>query len=182
MATEHVKVYEEKKGLPIWAWLLPLLLLLALLAYFLLHRNHPTDAVAPAGAATATAASAGGPATAAPNLGSVHFDTDKATLTPEGQATLTRAAEYMKQNPGAHLRVEGFTDATGNDPHNQDLSVQRAMTAANFLQSQGIERSRLTGGGFASNNPVDTNATEAGKADNRRVELFHSKFGKSLGG
>lgn len=171
MATEHVKVFEEKKGLPIWAWLLPLLLLLALLAYFLLHRNHAAET----GAATATAASAGGPSTAAPNLGSIHFDTDKATLTPEGQATLTRAAEYMKQNPSAHLRVEGFTDSTGTESHNNDLSTQRAMATANFLQSQGIERSRLTGGGFGNSKPVDTNATETGKADNRRVELFQQQ-------
>lgn len=172
MAPEHVKVYEEKKGLPLWAWLLPLLILLGLLLWFLLHRNHPADNSAAPAAATATAASAGGPAVAAPNLGAIHFDTDKATLTPEGQATLTRAAEYMKQNPGAHLRIEGFTDSTGTEPHNGDLSTQRAMTAANFLQSQGIDRTRLTGGGFGDAKPVDTNATEAGKADNRRVELF----------
>ena len=160
---EHVKVYEEKKkGLPIWAWLLPLLLLLALLAYFLTHRAAPV--------ATDTAVAT--PAAAFPDLGTVHFDTDKATLTPEGQATLQQAAAAMKSNPNTHLRIEGFTDSTGTEPHNETLSDQRAKTVADYLQSQGIDRSRLTGQGFAASKPVDTNATPQGKADNRRVELF----------
>ncbi len=167
MATEHVKVYEEKKSLPIWAWLLPLLLLLALLAWYFLHRSQPAPAATGVPVTAPAAAVAG-----VPNLGAIHFDTDKATLTPEGTATLTRAAEYMKQNPSAHLRIEGFTDSTGTDPHNNDLSYQRALTAGHFLEGQGIDKSRLTGGGFGDSNPADTNATTAGKADNRRVELF----------
>lgn len=171
MATQHVKVYEDKKkGLPIWAWLLPLLLLIALLAWFLLR---PKSQAAVNTAAPATAATAA--TTGAPDLGTVHFDTDKATLTPEGQATLMRAAAYLKQNPGAHMRIEGYTDSTGSEPHNADLSEQRALAAGHFLEGQGIERSRLTGGGFAASNPADTNATSAGKADNRRVEIFEQK-------
>ncbi len=166
---EHVKVYEEKKkGLPIWAWLLPLLLLLALLAYFLTHRNNTAADATPA--ATPVAATAA-PA-AFPDLGTVHFDTNKATLTPEGQATLNQAAAAMKGNPNVHLRMEGFTDSTGTDPHNDNLSNQRAKTVVDYLNAQGIERSRLTGEGFGSAKPVDSNATPQGKADNRRVELF----------
>ncbi len=161
---EHVKVFEEKKkGLPIWAWLLPLLLLLGLLAWFLTHRNN-TAGIAPATAAAPTAAF--------PDLGTVHFDTDKATLTPEGQATLQQAAAAMKGNPNVHLRLEGYTDSTGTDPHNDTLSNQRARTVVDYLQGQGIERSRLTGEGFGATKPVDSNATPQGKADNRRVELF----------
>ena len=165
---EHVKIYEEKKrGLPIWAWLIPLLLLLALLAYFLLHR--PT---ANAGVAAPVPASGAVAAAAFPDLGTVHFDTDKATLTPEGTATLEKAAAAMKSNPNAHMRLEGYTDSTGTDPHNNTLSDQRAKTVADFLAAQGIDRSRLTGEGFGAAKPVDTNATDQGKADNRRVELF----------
>ena len=168
---ERVKVYEEgnKKGLPIWAWLLPLLLLLALLAYFLTRHKADTTAVPPAAAVTQ-------PAPAAfPALGTVHFETDKATLTPEGQATLDKAADVMKNDPSVHLRVEGFTDASGAEPHNQTLSQQRAYAVANYLKGKGIDGSRLTGEGFASANPINTNATESGKADNRRVELFSQK-------
>ena len=159
---DRVKVYEEKKsGTPIWAWLLPLLLVLALLGYFLVRHNKTQE--------TASAPLAQG---AFPDLGVVHFDTDKATLTPDGTATLDKAVDALKANPKAHMRLEGYTDATGTAPHNADLSEQRAMTVADYLQSKGIERSRLTGGGFGPEKPVDTNATPTGKADNRRVELF----------
>ena len=170
---ERVKVYEENKksGIPIWAWLLPLLLLLALLAYFL--TRHKDDTAAPA--ATPVTQSTPAPAAAFPDLGTVHFDTDKATLTAEGTATLDKAADAMKNDPGVHMRLEGYTDSTGTDPHNQTLSQQRAYTVANYLKGKGIDGNRLTGDGFAASNPVDTNATAAGKADNRRVELFSQK-------
>ena len=162
---ENVKVYEEKKaGVPIWAWLLPLLLLLALLAYFLTrHKGVPAPAPTPVAQTTPAAL---------PDLGTVHFATNSATLTPEGQATLDRAADAMKSNPNAHLRLEGYTDSTGTDTHNLSLSQQRTFAVANYLKGKGIDGSRLTGNGFAATNPADTNATSTGKADNRRVELF----------
>ncbi len=161
---DRVKVYEEnkKKGLPIWAWLLPLLLLLALLVYFLTRHPAAQTAAAPAPAATS----------AFPDLGTVHFNTNQATLTPQGEATLSQAAVAMKANPNAHLRLEGYTDSTGTPAANQSLSQQRAMAVANYLKGQGIDGSRLTGGGFGQAQPAATNATDAGKADNRRVELF----------
>ena len=167
---DRVKVYEEKKkaGVPIWAWLLPLLLLLGLLAYFLTrHRAEPATAVTPVTQATPAAAT-----NAFPDLGTVKFDTDKDTLTPEDQATLDRAADAMKTNPNVHLRMEGYTDSTGTDPHNYNLSQRRAIAVAEYLKSKGVDGNRLTGEGFGKANPADTNATEAGKADNRRVELF----------
>ena len=161
---DRVKIYEEtKKRTPVLAWLLPLLLLLALLAYFL-TRHHTADNGPTTGAAVA--------APAFPDLGSIHFDTDKATITPEGQATLQQAAAAMKANPSSHLRIEGFTDSTGSAPHNADLSEQRALAVAAYLKGQGIDGNRLTGGGFGPGKPIDTNATPDGKADNRRVELF----------
>ncbi len=164
---DHVKVYEEKKsGLPIWAWLLPLILIAALLAYFL-TRHHDQ----PAAVATQTPVTQSTP-TKFPDLGTVHFDTDKATLTAAGMATLDQAADAMKSNPAAHLRLEGYTDSTGTDPHNLSLSQQRAIAVANYLKGKGIDGNRLTGSGFGEANPADTNATSSGKADNRRVELF----------
>lgn len=167
---DRVKVYEEgtRKKLPIWAWLLPLLLLFAVMAYFLTRHHDEPTATSPAVRQATSATSAG----ALPNLGTVHFDTNKATLTPESQAILQRAAAAMKSNPNAHLRLEGYTDSTGDPSHNLSLSQQRTMTVANFLKGQGIDGSRLTGGGFGPSNPADTNATSSGKADNRRVEFF----------
>ena len=164
--SENVKIYEEKKrGLSIWAWLLPLLLLLALLAYFLTrHKAEPVITQAPVSQVA--------PAAAFPDLGTVHFDTNQATLTPASQATLDKAADAMKANPNAHMRLEGYTDSTGTDMHNLTLSQQRAYVVANYLKAKGIDGSRLTGNGFGPGNPADTNATDSGKADNRRVELF----------
>ncbi len=163
---EKVKIYEEKKSTPIWLWLLPLLLLLAVAAYLLTrHKGEPaqTQAVATSPAAATSAF---------PDLGMVHFAIDQATLTPEGKDTLNKAAAAMKANPNAHLRLEGYTDATGSKPHNDTLSDRRATAVADYLKALGIDGSRLTGAGFGPEKPVDTNATAAGKADNRRVELF----------
>ena len=170
---DRVKVYEEgtKKSLPLWAWLLPLLLLLALLAFFFLHPQTgaagPTSEAAPAATSVPVQN-----ASTLPKLGTVHFETGKATLTPEGTATLQQAAAAMKNNPSAHLRLEGYTDSTGSTGENATLSQQRAVTVAEYLKRQGIDGSRLTGAGFGQSNPADTNSTDQGKADNRRVELF----------
>ena len=166
--SDKVKVYEEKKGLPIWAWLLPLLLLIALAAYFLTRQKaEPAVTQAPISQAA--------PAAAFPDLGTVHFDTNKATLTPESQATLDKAASAMQANPNVRLRLEGYTDSTGGDLHNLSLSQQRAYAVANYLKAKGIDGNRLTGNGFGPVNPTDSNATDNGKADNRRVELFSQR-------
>ena len=162
---DKVKVYEEKKGVPVWAWLIPLLLLIALAAYLLTrHKAEPAITQAPVSQIA--------PAVAFPDLGTVHFETDKADLTPASQATLDKAADAMKANPNAHIRLEGYTDSSGTDMHNLTLSQQRTYAVANYLKAKGIDGSRLTGNGFGPGNPADTNATDNGKADNRRVELF----------
>ena len=163
---DRIKVYEEKtgKGVPVWAWLLPLLLLVLLALLFLRHR---TTAPATVAAVPATASASG-----LPSLGAVHFDTDQATLTPEDQATLDRAAEAMKGNPNVRLRLEGYTDSTGSDTHNLTLSQQRALAVATYLKGKGVDTSHLSGEGFGPANPTDTNTTASGKADNRRVELY----------
>ncbi len=154
--TDRVKIYEEKKkGAPVWAWLLPLLLVVGLLAYFL-TRHHPDPQQA----------------SATPDLGTVYFDTNQAVLTADDQQTLQRAAATMKQNPNVHMRLEGFTDSTGSSSQNATLSERRATSVADYLQTQGIDRKRLTGGGNGASHPADTNASEQGKAENRRVELF----------
>ncbi len=171
--TERVKVYEEggkKAGIPIWWWLLPLLVLLALLAYFL--TRHKADTSAPVATPTATAQPA---AAALPTLAAVHFATDKSDLSPEAKATLDQAAVAMKQDKGIHLRIEGYTDSTGTLPHNDNLAGARAATVVEYLKAKGVDHSQLTGEGFGPEKPVDTNATAAGKADNRRVELFRAQ-------
>ncbi len=160
---ERVKVYEEtkKKSFPVWAWLLPLLLLLGLLIFFLTRRH---DAPAPQAAAAAAAAQ--------PSLGTVYFDTDKADLTVGGTAVLQQAVARMKADPNIKLRLQGYTDSTGIGTHNNSLSGARAAAVAKYLIAQGIDAGRLSGAGFGPEQPAATNATAAGKADNRRVELY----------
>ncbi len=169
MNADRVKVYEEgkKAGIPIWAWLLPLLLLLALLAYFFVHRNSE-----PAGAPVTQNPPT---ATSPPQLGEVHFATNDATLTSEDKTSLDQAAAYMSQNPNAHMRLEGFTDSTGPSKLNDDLSGRRTAAVASYLESKGVPASRLTGQGFGPEDPKASNSTSAGKADNRRVELFQQQ-------
>lgn len=167
--TERIKVYEEggkKAGVPLWAWLLPLLLLLALLAYFLTRHKTENAAQAPT---TATQPAA------LPTLGAIHFATDKSELSPEAKATLDQAAVAMKQDSKIHLRVEGYTDATGTVPHNDNLAGARAAAVVEYLKAKGVDSAQLTGEGFGPEKPVDTNATASGKADNRRVELYRAQ-------
>ena len=85
---------------------------------------------------------------------------------------MQHAADQMKADPNIKLRLQGYTDSTGAAPHNGSLSARRAIAVGNYLKAQGIDGSRLSGQGFGPEQPAATNATETGKADNRRVELY----------
>ena len=104
-------------------------------------------------------------------LQNVHFATGKADLTPDSEATLAKAAQAMKDNPDWTIRVEGFTDSTGNKEANLKLSQDRAQAVANWLIDHGVNRSRVTAKGYGEDRPVTSNKTEAGRTKNRRVEL-----------
>ncbi len=100
------------------------------------------------------------------------FDTDKATIKPDSKATLGEIAKLLKQESGLTLHVVGHTDNTGTFSHNLDLSKRRADAVTTALSKDyGIESKRLTPNGVANLAPVATNATEEGRAKNRRVEL-----------
>jgi len=100
-----------------------------------------------------------------------NFDFDKATLTPAGKAKVADAARTLKDNPSIHVEVGGHTDSIGSDAYNQRLSERRAKTVAEELTRDGISASRLTVRGYGERKPVADNATEAGRARNRRVEI-----------
>jgi outer membrane protein OmpA-like peptidoglycan-associated protein len=76
-----------------------------------------------------------------------------------------------KNEPGWKLVIEGHTDATGSDAHNQTLSQQRAESVKAYLVKAGVDGGRLKPTGFGESKPVADNATELGRAQNRRVEL-----------
>ncbi|MBF9142361.1 OmpA family protein [Hymenobacter properus] len=101
----------------------------------------------------------------------LNFDTDQATLKPDAQATIAQIISLLSQNPDLKLSVEGHTDNAGTAPHNQQLSEARARTVVATLTAQGIAADRLKAAGFGQTKPLSDNATDAGKARNRRVEL-----------
>lgn len=102
----------------------------------------------------------------------INFDTDKATLKPEGTQIVAEIANALKADENLKVAINGYTDNTGDENHNLRLSKQRAETVKNELVKAGIAIDRLSSEGFGQNNPIADNNTEEGKAQNRRVELI----------
>ncbi len=101
----------------------------------------------------------------------IYFETNSDKLKLISNSQLDDLAEILKRYDGVHLTIEGHTDNVGEDAYNLNLSQRRTETVKNYLISKGIEESRLTAIGYGETRPVATNATTAGKAKNRRVEL-----------
>lgn len=102
---------------------------------------------------------------------SVQFDFDKSNLKPEAAAELDRAVKIMKDNPDVVLELQGNTDSVGTDAYNMALGKRRADAVFNYLKSKGIQANRLKEASFGEGKPVASNATDAGRAQNRRVDL-----------
>jgi len=102
---------------------------------------------------------------------SVQFDFDKSNLKPEAVAELDRAVKIMKDNPDVVLELQGNTDSVGTDAYNLALGKRRADAVFNYLKSKGIQANRLKEASFGEGKPVASNATDAGRAQNRRVDL-----------
>lgn len=101
----------------------------------------------------------------------INFDTDKATLKPEGKLAIQEIATALKNNPELKLAIHGYTDNVGQEAHNQALSENRAKAVVSELISLGIDSNRLSAEGFGSQNPIGDNASPEGRSQNRRVEL-----------
>jgi outer membrane protein OmpA-like peptidoglycan-associated protein len=104
-------------------------------------------------------------------LKNIYFDFDKTTLKTESFVELNKVVDLLKQNPSLEIEIEGHTDSKGSDQYNKDLSQGRAQSVVDYIASQNISKSRLTAKGFGESKPIDTNETEEGKANNRRVEF-----------
>jgi outer membrane protein OmpA-like peptidoglycan-associated protein len=104
----------------------------------------------------------------------LYFAWDKATLEEASFPVLDDVVQALKDNPGFRVQVEGHTDSSGADDHNQTLSEQRAAAVLDYLAAHGIAQDRLVSKGFSSSVPLDTNATAAGRENNRRVEFVVS--------
>jgi lipid-binding SYLF domain-containing protein len=104
-------------------------------------------------------------------LRNVHFATGKADITPDSEASLTEAANALKEHAEWKIRVEGFTDNVGDKEMNRKLSNDRAEAVASWLADHGVDRGRLSSKGYGEGRPVAPNSSAAGRAKNRRVEL-----------
>ena len=99
------------------------------------------------------------------------FDTDSAKIKPETQVAGERTGGALRAVDIRNVRVEGHTDNTGTDDHNMELSQRRAQMVADALDRSG-NTGRITAHGFGKVRPVADNATEAGRAENRRVSVI----------
>jgi outer membrane protein OmpA-like peptidoglycan-associated protein len=104
-------------------------------------------------------------------LRAVHFDFDKADIRPDAQPILDEATRILKERGDIHVVVAGHTDSRGSDAYNIELSKRRAEAVMRYLVDHGIAASRITGQGFGERQPVASNDTAEGRAENRRVEL-----------
>ena len=101
----------------------------------------------------------------------INFDVDKATLRPDAQPVVAEIDKLLVADPALKLSIEGHTDNSGTQAHNQALSAARAASVRDALVALGIDASRLSSKGFGQDKPVADNGGEAGRAQNRRVEL-----------
>lgn len=101
----------------------------------------------------------------------INFTTDGFSVAQASQQQLTQVADKLKACPNANVSVVGHTDNSGNDAINIPLSGNRAKSVADYLTSHGVAGNRVTSRGAGSAEPVASNDTAAGKAQNRRVEI-----------
>jgi outer membrane protein OmpA-like peptidoglycan-associated protein len=113
------------------------------------------------------------------NVSDVLFDTGSATLKPGAREKLARVAGILASHPDLKIEIEGHTDSVGGDDYNQRLSQRRAESVRSYLVQQKIPPTAVESEGFGESRPVATNATSAGRQQNRRVELVVS--GESIG-
>jgi outer membrane protein OmpA-like peptidoglycan-associated protein len=104
-------------------------------------------------------------------LRNIFFDVNQYDLKPESQIELDKVVQLLQDNPTVKIQIEGHTDNAGRPADNQKLSENRAKAVVNYLNSKGIALTRLLAKGFGAAKPVADNATEEGRAQNRRTEL-----------
>ncbi|WP_171101284.1 MULTISPECIES: OmpA family protein [unclassified Ruegeria] len=101
----------------------------------------------------------------------ITFDTDSATVRPALRADLVKVGQNLVNYPNSNVQIIGHTDSDGDASYNFGLSERRANAVADILQANGVSFSRITTVGQGENNPIASNLTPEGKAQNRRVEI-----------
>lgn len=113
------------------------------------------------------------------NMSDVLFDFNKYSLKPDAKVKLAKVSGILLAYPNLTLQVEGYTDNVGSDEYNQKLSEERAKAVRDFLVSQSVPDTNISATGYGESNPIADNSTNAGRAQNRRVQLVVS--GASIG-
>nr|WP_255216602.1 OmpA family protein [Pseudenhygromyxa sp. WMMC2535] len=104
-------------------------------------------------------------------LEGINFDTDKDIIKRDSKPILDAAVETLEKFPQVHIEISGHTDSRGGYEHNMDLSQRRAESVRNYLVEAGIDEARIETRGAGPNEPIDTNDTSEGRANNRRIEV-----------
>ena len=102
----------------------------------------------------------------------ISFDTGRADIQPNFRTVLDQFAQGLRDNAGSTVRIIGHTDSTGSDAINNPLSVNRAASTRDYLVDRGIAANRIAVDGRGSREPIADNTSDAGRARNRRVEIF----------
>ena len=102
----------------------------------------------------------------------ISFATGRSDIQSNFRPILDRFAEGLRNNPATEVRIVGHTDSTGSDAINNPLSLDRARSTRNYLTSQGVSGSRIQVEGRGSREPVASNDSASGRAQNRRVEIY----------
>jgi outer membrane protein OmpA-like peptidoglycan-associated protein len=108
------------------------------------------------------------------NMSDVLFDTGQYTLKPDAREKLAKVSGILLAYPDLKVQVEGYTDTVGSDEYNLTLSQHRADAVRDYLVSQGVNAANTTSVGYGKTRPIADNATAAGRAQNRRVNLVVS--------
>jgi len=101
----------------------------------------------------------------------VLFGFDRADLTAQAKTNLDKLTNILQKYPDTNIEVLGHTDSKGTDNYNQSLSERRASSVSAYIKSQGVNSSRLSTRGLGESDPKTSNDTDAGQAENRRVEF-----------
>jgi len=101
----------------------------------------------------------------------ITFQVDHSDIQPQFQSTLNQVAQTLASYNQTYIDVLGHTDATGSDAYNQALSERRAQSVANYLSARGVAAARIGIRGYGESQPIASNDTGAGRAENRRVEI-----------
>ena len=105
-------------------------------------------------------------------LENIFFEFNKTDLLPASYAELDKVVQFMLEEDIKQIEISGHTDNEGSDTYNQKLSEGRAAAVVNYLASQGIKPERMLAVGYGESRPIDTNQTDEGRAQNRRVEFM----------